>query len=223
MEEIAKHLQLLDGKTRKQTFDILFNLGNINSEFRYLLSVCHAEKLRERLRGAYNSIIVAPSNYGLKEAITLLIARPKKVTISSELVYIIYKIVGHQITPSMYTNLQTALGYDIQYIREAKALPNNLQQCNICGKLNAQDVCRNCTGILEEFTEYRRESFYVPINYFNFQGVSEGEFSWQYKDWLIERILGSPEISFELLTEYQMDNPEQYPLPFIEYQRKSLS
>jgi hypothetical protein len=223
MEEIAKHLQLLDGKTRKQSFDILFNLGNISKDFRYLLSVCHAEKLRDRLRGAYNSIIVAPSSYDLKEAINLLIARPKKVTISQEIVYIIYKIVEGAITPSMYTNLQAALGYDIQWVRETKPLPNDLQACNICGKLNPKEVCRNCTSILEEFTEYRRDSFQVPINYFNFQGVSSGEFSMRYKDWAISRAEGSSEISFELLKEWQMEVPEQYPLPFEEYQKKILS
>jgi len=221
--DIAKHLQLLDGKTRKQSFDILFNIGNISTHFRYLLSVTHSEHQRDKLKAAYELIeLVAHPVYSLRETITRLLER-RRTKVTADMVYVIYKIVNHQITPSMYTNLQASLGYTVQYDRINKSTPKDLYSCAVCGKLNTLEVCKVCSTTLEEFTEYRRESFQVPINHFNFLGVAEGEFSYKYKDWVIGRIERTPVVYFELLDEYIMEAPEQYPLPFTEYQKEILS
>lgn len=223
IEQIAKHVQLLDGKTRAETFEILFNLGHIYKDFRYLLSVTHSGHLKARLTRAYDSIIVAPSKYTLKEAIQLLLADPKKVTLPQEIVYTIYKLVGHNITLSTYTKLQESLGYVVQHIKETNELPRLSMLCGICGRLNTKGVCGGCRKILEAFVDYRRDSFTIPINHFNFQKVSSGTFSMPYKDWSISRSSGSSTVYFDLLQDYTMGTPEEYPLPFPEYQKEILS
>lgn len=91
----------------------------------------------------------------------------------------------------------------------------------MCGVISNTEVCFRCHNKIVEFTEYRRESFEVPINYFNFKQFTQGCFELKYKDWEITK--DSNKITYTLVQELYGSLMEDYELPFVEYQKQILS
>jgi hypothetical protein len=218
MKQIVEHLQLLSGLTRRQSFDLLFNLAYINTDFKYLLSVTHDTATRARLLANKDKVVIADSTYSLREALDKLrLSGLTKITIPTDIYYIIYK-VADGISQSLREDLRNSLGYSV-YPVEIFIPPKELKECHVCSYTSTKDICKSCTDKLKAFTEYRRESFKLSINYLNFNIKSsinlDSSFSLRYKDWEIRK--EGEEVTYTLTSTLFESTREDYPLPFEEY------
>lgn len=220
LEQVSEHLNLLGSSNRKETFDILFNLGHIYKEFKELLAITHVSSNRRAL-------LKAKENGSVKmESVRPMSIAPRvqraingrEAQFNSFEYHIVYTLVESlRITPAIRVSLQESLAYTVS-IPEDKPF----EVCAICSYVGSKSLCLSCKRNLLDFTVARRESFIVPINYLNFniRGAinHDGELSIRYNDWSICK--HGTSISYTLLPDLtEGAEPIQYDLPFVENQK----
>lgn len=219
MKQIVEHLQLLSTLDSRGQFDLIYNLGYTNSSFRKILEATHSLFNRKRIEANRHKVTIGDSQYTVTEILRkLLHDNIASITINSEIYFIIYKLNSESIPQSMRNKLKDSLEYTPMHQRFVTS--SFTKTCGFCGETSNTDICFRCKGKILKFTEYRRESFEVPVNYFNFTKFIEGEFELKYKDWRITR--GGDKLNYKLVQELYESVREDYELPFVEYQLRIL-
>ncbi len=219
MKQIVEHLQLLSTLDSRGQFDLIYNLGYTNSQFRKILEATHTLFNRKRIEANKPKVTIGESTYTIIEIIRkLLHDNISGITINSDIYFIIYKLNSESIPQTMRNKLQQALEYTPMHQRFTTSAFT--KTCGFCGETSNTDICFRCKSKILKFTEYRRESFEVSVNYFNFTKFVEGEFEFKYKDWIITR--SNDKLIYRLVQELYESDREDYELPFIEYQLRIL-
>ncbi len=217
MKQIVEHLQLMDQLPRKGKFDLLFNLGYINSNVLKILEFTHNATNRRVIEDNRLKVTVSNSSYPIIEVLRKLTHTGiTGITIPSDMYYVIYKLNSEAVPQSMRENLQEALGYTIATTRVTMSAYT--KECTLCGTTSSMDICWRCRNQLIGYTEFRRDNFEVPVTYLNFKKISEGSFSFLYKDWKITR--DGEVILYELQDSLYDSLREDYSLPIVEYQKQ---
>jgi len=220
LPKVSEHLNLLSSLNSKQRFDILFNLGHVYKDFKELLGLTHSSTTRNRLEKLKSLGLVSlgePKTGSLKFRLADLLTG-RQVTLNSHEQHIVFTLVeSPYITNSLRSKLKESLNYVLEAPKEVTTYP-----CAICSYASTGSICLSCKRNIIAFTNSRRESFTVPINYLNFniRGTInlEGAFDFDYKDWSICKY--NDKIVYTLLPKLlEGTEPIQYDLPFVENQR----
>lgn len=221
--QVSTHLTLLPQLSRKEVYDLLFNLGYHHKQFKQLLAFTHSPSIQKKL-------LELKPNVKLQEATSPLHSRLSRlldgynISLNTYEYHVLYTLVDSPyITKATRESLRVAL----EYIPYAPAgSDKQASPCVVCGHPTSNGFCLSCIRKIHEYTEYRRESFRVPVNYINFNirnyVNTTGYHQITYMDWLITK--RASEVEFVLLNTL----PDgvgmiQYPLPFVDYQKEYLS
>lgn len=224
VEQISTHLALLPQLNRKQVYELLFNLGLSDKQFRQLLAIIHSNQVQKKLLEVKPNVRLKEGQGSLSTRLSRLI-EGSTINLSTYEYHIVYTLVDSPyITKAIRESLKSNLDYiplTIGGKEERKVSP-----CAVCGYPTSNGFCLSCVRKIHEYVEYRRESFTVPINYINFNIRNyintTGYYQIHYNDWLITKEHSS--VEFKLVQELQEGvEPIQYPLPFVDYQKTILS
>ena len=218
---IYEHLALLDDPqlSSRQVTNILFNLGNISRHFKKLLATANSMRDRKAFEsnlGKIRVVNIESSERLSGKAKKVILGNP--VVMSHEEVFIIKTVfLNERITQNIRTNLRLQLGYSAESL-----VLDEFEQCPICSRITKQGVCSTCKERLRAFTEYRRESFEIPINFLNFSlpsglPLSSQPVNYSYQDW---DFFMDPDMLkiYAVLVDREV-GMVQYPLPIVDYQR----
>lgn len=224
VEQVSTHLALLPQLNRKQVYELLFNLGLSNKQFKHLLAITHSSQVQKKLLEVKSSVRLKEGQGSLATRLNGLL-EGSTTNLSTYEYHIVYTLVDSPyITKAIRESLKSTLDYlpfTFGSREERKVAP-----CVVCGHPTSNGFCLSCIRKIHEYVEYRRESFIAPINYINFNIRNyintTGYHQIHYNDWLITKEHSS--VNFKLVQELQDGaEPIQYPLPFIDYQKTILS
>lgn len=224
IEQISTNLALLPQLNKKQVYELLFNIGLSDKQFKRLLAITHTTQIQKKLLEVKSNIRLKEGQGSLATRLNVLL-EGNTINLNTYEYHIVYTLVDSPyITKAIRESLKSTLDYiplTFGTREERKVAP-----CVICGYPTSNGFCLSCIRKIHEYAEYRRESFVVPINYINFNIRNyintTGSYQIYYNDWIITKEHSS--VNFKLIQELQEGiDPIQYPLPFIDYQKTILS
>jgi len=218
---MIEYLQLLEESSIKERYNILFNLGYTYKDIKLVLSYTHNPDTRKAILDNKDKVSIGPTKYSYKGTLDNIICAVYFLTIPSEMYYVIFLLASNIIPQTTRDKLQEVLGYTPVTLKVTSRVSAWTTTCSLCGVVSTKELCWRCVQELIEYTEFRRENFIVPITYLNFKKFIDKPFNFRYKDWEILRT-GST-IYYVLKQELYESIREEYPLPFIEYQKAILS
>jgi hypothetical protein len=219
VKQVVEYLQLLNGLDRTAQFDLICRI--MNTDVRHILEATHYKANRVRISSLKGICgIRATSSTTLDVIRKLLYENPTTIGMTSELYYVLFKLNSDSISQSTRDMLQETLGY-VPMATKTVRTSRSTKKCDFCGAMTTTDICYRCKYNIFEYTNSRRESFEVPVNYLNFKEfVEDTRFVLRYKDWAIEKVQGK--LIFTLVNILFDSIREDYELPFIENQKVIL-
>jgi len=219
MKQVVEYLQLLSGLDRTAQFDLICSI--MNTDVRHILEATHYKANRVRISSLKVVCgIRATSSTTLDVIRKLLYENPTTIGMTSELYYVLFKLNSDSIPQSTRDMLQETLRYSPMSTKTVRST-RYTKKCDFCGGVTTTEVCYRCKHNIFEYTNSRRESFEVPVNYLNFKEfIEDTRFVLGYKDWAIEKVQGK--LMFTLLNTLLDSVREDYELPFVENQKVIL-
>lgn len=218
MDKIAAYLELLQGMPYNEVVALLVYVAQHSKDFKELLSVTHLASNRLLLSRTSNAQIRPMSGSFISRLHRFI--QKERVGFSSYEYFVLFTVIRSPlITRKVRDSLLQILDYEVKVIGNTRDTIKS-GTCAICTYPTSSLLCKSCAIRNIRYTEYRRESFVVPINYLNYNirdSINvDTPMEYRYKDWtIVKRKEG---IKFELGTELFNSVREDYPLPFIEYQ-----
>lgn len=219
MKQIVEQLQLLGILTKIAQFDLICRI--MNTDIRHILEATHYKANRLRINNLKDTCSIRDVNTSTLNILRkFLYEATDTISITSDMYYVIFTLSSERIPQSTRDMLQDTFKYTPMVTRKTRTTRNTMD-CALCGVVTNTEVCSKCKHEIFAYTNSRRESFSVPVDYLNFRRfVEDTTFSIRYKDWNIEKAPGT--LVFTLVPTLFDSIREDYTLPFIEEQKLIL-
>jgi hypothetical protein len=214
---ISEQLTLLDSNISAfKVTELLTNLAMEYPDFLEVLALGHSRGSRKVMETTKTRIRLGNDN-------TSLVAKVKNLLFGNHTIlspvenHIIMSVFFHpRLTDTVRSNVQQQLGYVIPDHRPSA----ELMECAICGFPQTKSVCQSCREKLRAYTQYRCQSFTIPINHLNFNIRScintQGSFVTLWTSWEFHKNPGDGYVKARPIAPgYKV----QLELPFPDYQK----